>query len=197
MIHIFKVKWRGRPIRTFTSTSLKKEQPSIYSSCAGMRPGDTRRIGKNVAAHFLHPREMSIKARRKVCGPGLRGEARRKFIEEGMTYQEQAEVGKLLAVAETNAAVQRWRDEHPEEYATRIKHRKARAEAKRKEEGRIDYSKYYSPDKIAKAAGLTAPEVRKFLRKKNIGKRGGRYAFTKKEATRIARAAKRYYQQKG
>lgn len=45
----------------------------------------------------------------------------------------------------------------------------------------------------ATAADLTPVELRRFLRAKKIGKRGGRYYFTHAESAKIAKAAKKYY----
>jgi len=198
VIHVFKVKWAGKPVETFTGTKLKEKHPTIYTEVRMWEPGTKKRLGKRaIAVHRLHPREMSVKARRKVCGVGLRGEARRLFIEEGMTFTEQCQQGRLIAAAHTNAAVERWKKSHPEEYAVRTRRAKERSEKRREEKGGIDYSKFYSPDQIAKAAKVTPGEVRKFLRKKNVGKRGGRYAFKKHEAQKIVKALRRQVQQKG
>jgi hypothetical protein len=48
---------------------------------------------------------------------------------------------------------------------------------------------------VADLAKLRPVLVRRFLRLKNIGKRGGRYLFTKEEAEKVARAAKKYYRE--
>jgi hypothetical protein len=224
MIQIWKVKRPGKKVQTYTcgqgplhKNSLKRNEPELYALIKpggpqavsigekkkvqlqhrGKRPAFKGKKGWWVAVHWVHPREMSVSARKKVCGKGLMGEARRKFVEEGMTYAEQQHEAQPIVAARTAAAIQAYREDHPELYASRKRVQKERTEKRRKERGGIDYSQYYSPVHVAKAAKLTPAEVRKFLRKKKIGKRGGRYAFTKPEAQKIARAAKKYYAEEG
>lgn len=198
---IVKVKVPGKPIKSWTGTKIYKERPDLHRLIRdeGLKLGDKRKFNlgtkknpKWIGIHVVHPSEHSRAARQRLCPAGLRGKARETFIEEGLTFQEQRMAALPAVATAQKQSVERYRAAHPEEYASRTKARKERTVAKRKERGGIDYSKYYSPKHIAKAAGCSGLEVRKFLRKKNIGKRGGRYAFTKKEATRIVRALRKH-----
>ena len=200
MIRIYKIKTPGKPVKNWTGDRLHKERRDVFELARGMKPGDIRKFNRGtprnpqwMGIQYVHPSQMTEKARRKVVGRGLRGEARRLFIEEGLTLDEQTLAAQPWVAAQQLATMERWREKHPEEYERKTRERKKRAKEKRVKEGRIDYSKYYNPKHLAKASGLTPAEIRKFLRKKKVGKRGGRYAFTKKEALRIARAAKTHY----
>lgn len=209
MHRIIKVKEMGEPVQTMTTDKLKKTDPVLYGHTRGMKLGDKRLIKIReqgtvfkVGVHLLHPRELSPKGRKKICGPGLVGEARRRFIEEGITLQEQIEAAKLQTALHTAQVIQEYRDEHPEEYMSRNKRkeerRQKRLEQKAKEKGTrvVDIRQFVTPSQIAEEYDLTPLEVRKFLRAKNIGKRGGRYAFKRSEAARIGKAAVRYYEEK-
>lgn len=198
MINVYKTKFPNQPIKTWIDVKMAKEAPELYDLARYMKPGEKKIFKlrqRKVGIHFVHPREMTETARRKVVGRGLRGKARRLFIEEGMTFKEQLLAAQPEVAAHQIATIQRWRDAHPEEYARKTRERKERATKKREEKGGIDYSKFYNAKHISKSAGITPLEVRKFLRKKKVGKRGGRYAFTKKEALRIAKAARKHYAQ--
>lgn len=201
MKDIYKVKLPGKPVKLYTAKSLKEAMPTVFETVYRwplgtkklLRPRKTLRLG----VHKLHPRDMSPRARSKVCGPGLSGEARRLFIEEGLTFDEQRQRGQLQAIEHTARIVEEYKAAHPEEYAARDRRRALRAEARKDERAkktgrkRIDYTKLYSPTQIAEVLGVEPLEVRKFLRAKGVGKRGGRYAFKKSEAQKIIRAFRR------
>jgi hypothetical protein len=205
---IYKVKDPGEPVETFTAQKLAKEQPALHEQVRTMPLGSKRivklrenkRIYK-IGVHKLHPNELSPKARAKVCGPGLTGEARRLFIEEGLTLKEQQEAGRLQAEMELAQVIADYKAAHPLEYEAKERRKAARQEIRAEERAkktgrkRIDLTGLVTPKQLADRAELSPLEIRKFLRMKNIGKRGGRYAFQEKEAVRIIAAAKKHYQE--
>lgn len=135
----------------------------------------------------VHPERLSEKQRRKICPPGLGGEARRQFIEDGLTFSEQVHRAK-----ESNALRQaEWTKKERVKKTARRKANRERADYEEPEkEPRFEG---VSVKEVAKRADLRPVEVRKFLRAKKIGKRGGRYAFTDKEADKVVRAVKKHY----
>jgi hypothetical protein len=205
---IYKVKEPGEPVQTFTGRKLKKADPILFEQAKHLKRGQKRvlkirekRTTFRVGVHKLHPRELSVRARERVCGAGLRGEARRLFIEEGKTLEEQISEGRLRAELERAAAIREYYAEHPEEFqykqSRRLKRKAKRIKQKEESTGKkvIDISGLITPADIAEEAEVTPLDVRKFLRAKNIGKRGGRYAFTEKEAARIVRAVRKHYEE--
>lgn len=143
----------------------------------------------------VHPNRLSEKQRELICGSGLGGEARRQFIEEGLTFPEQVHRAKESeALRQAEWAIKE---------RAKKKERRNRNRANREKEGvvgkepaEVPTDAIYNAGHVAKLSGRSPGEIRKFLRSKKIGKRGGRYAFTKDEATKIARAAKKHYRGK-
>lgn len=209
MIQIYKVKEPGEPVQTYIGAKLKKLDRDVYELSKNLKLGEKRivRVRQRkdvfiVGVHKLHPRELTPRARRKICGAGLKGEARRRFIENGETLQEQCEAAKLQVAIHQTEVIRQYREDHPEQYMARERRqgirklaaKKRRAEAKG--EKYFDISNLLTPADLASVSGLSPLEIRKFLRLKNIPKRGGRYAFKKKEAKKIIRAARKYYRSK-
>lgn len=151
----------------------------------------------------MHPRQLNRASRQWIWDhelQGLTGEEDRKlFVEGGMSVREIFAIGQEKAQLASAELVAEYRREHPEEYERQQRRRLERRAARRRARGDtrpvIDISGMYTPAHIAKHTGRTPLEVRKFLRLKDIGKRGGRYAFKKAEAVKISRAVKKYYTQ--
>ena len=217
MKRVLRVKTR-RGERLITAAKLKDEDEQLYTHVSNLKPGNSIKLIKlkrgRVAplpdkskrkpvmiVRCVHPSEMSEAMRKKVCPRGLRGEARRMFIEEGIPMAEQRERAKLSTALHMQEVMEEYRRTHPVEFQRTLQRRElrkqARREKKEKETGKkqIDYSKYVSPADMAEEAELSPLEIRKFLRLKGIGKRGGRYAFKRKEADRIIRAAIKHYEE--
>lgn len=202
--HIWRVKLPGEPIVKMTRSQFKKKYPKLWPAFRTLKLGETRvlkvrrrrRKAARVGVQSLHPRELSIEARARICPWGLRGEVRRLFIEEGMTSEEyRARPEFQLSVDEyLRKSMEQYYEDHPEELEWKTKRRERKRKAENRElaaKGRppkIDYSKFISPNQIAKHLDVPPLEVRKFLRKHKVGKRGGRYAFTRKETRIILRA---------
>lgn len=135
---------------------------------------------------------LSEEQRERIAGMGEKGELRRQFVEEALTAKEQrhrAEEHTALMEAEWSRK-------------TRAKKRERRKlNAKRTDndvgptEETVPTDAIYGAGDVAKLAGLESSLIRRFLRSKGIGKRGGRYLFKKSEAEKIARAAKKHYKE--
>lgn len=146
-------------------------------------PADATRI------YRVHPNRLSEKQREKMVGPGEQGRYRAEFVEEGLTSEERkhrAQEQSALQMAEhakAERAVKKQRRQLN-------KGRRDFGEPAEEKEPRFEG---ISVKEIADRAELEPTEVRRFLRLKKIGKRGGRYAFTEKEAKKIVRAVVKYY----
>lgn len=138
----------------------------------------------------VHPNRLSEKQREKIAGLGERGKYRAEFVEDGMTTDERqhrAREHSALQMAEWN------HKSSIEKRKRRIANRKRKDYQPSESEQREPRFEGVEVKEIAKQADLEPVEVRKFLRAKKIGKRGGRYAFTEKEAAKVIRAVKKYY----
>lgn len=137
----------------------------------------------------VHPRRLSEKQRMLMAGGGERGKYLAEFIEEGMTGDERRER------ARNNASLQfaEWTRQESEDKRQKRDERRSRSDYEAPESDKPPRFKGVGAKEVAKLAELEPIEVRKFLRLKKIGKRGGRYAFTDEEASKIARAAKKHY----
>lgn len=199
---IFKLKLPGKKAFLIPSYRFKKQYPKLWKRFRDTPLGETKIIsaGKRtrarVGAKAIHPREMTPQARAKICPAGIRGQLRRAFIEDGITPKEfrtspQYTLNYQRAIART---LEEYYELHPEELGYKIKRREKRQQSinrelvKQGKPPKVDYSKLISPARIAKTLDVDPFEVRKFLRAKGVGKRGGRYAFKKEEAKKIIRA---------
>lgn len=205
--HIWKVKLPGKPVEKMAAFQFKERYPKLYPKFKSIKLGETRVLkvrrrrqkAARVGVQCMHPRELSPKARARICPWGLRGDMRRMFIEEGMTSQEyRARPEFMMEVNEhLRRVTEEYYEAHPEEQEYKLARRERKRKAVNKElaaQGRppkIDYSKFISPNQIAAHLGVPGLEVRKFLRKHKIGKRGGRYAFTKQETRKLLRVMRK------
>jgi hypothetical protein len=204
---IWRVKLPGQPVQTMASFQFKERYPRLYPKFRSVKLGETRilkvrlrrRKAVRIGVQALHPNQLSQKARARICPWGIRGEMRRMFIEEGVTPSEfRARPEFRLSVdAHMREVTEQYYKDHPEEQAYKLARRERKREAQNKQlakQGRpakIDYSKFINPGQIAKHLGVPPLEVRKFLRKHRIGKRGGRYAFTRKETRKLLRVMRK------
>lgn len=137
----------------------------------------------------VHPNKLSEKQREKMAGPGEGGKYRAEFVEEGLTSDERQmrarEVAALASADYTRKESAR-KKERREKNRQRADYQSSGEEKEPKFEG-------VGVKEIAEQADLEATLVRRFLRAKKIGKRGGRYAFTDKEARKVVRAVVKHY----
>lgn len=175
-----------------TSPALASKRRDLAAQVRekNLEPGQGYTRKNGVKIFRVHPNLLSRKQRKKLIGEGEKGKLREQFIEDGLTATEQRHRAK-----ETTAMV-------TAEWAKKTG--KVRKERRRLNEKRSDYETPESKEKeprfeglgvkdIAKAADLEPIDVRKFLRRKKIGKRGGRYAFTEAEAKKVTKAVKKHY----
>jgi hypothetical protein len=169
---------------------LWKKRPDLYKAIQAEKiPVDKGVTLLGARVFRVHPRRLSEKQRAQMAGGGERGKYLAEFVEEGMTGEER----RLRAREHSALEFAEWT-------------RKESAVKKERRDERRSRSDYVPPEKdkpprfeglgakdVAKLAGLEPTEIRKFLRVKKIGKRGGRYAFTQPEAEKISRAAKKHY----
>jgi len=149
-----------------------------------------KKLPKSATRVFrVHPRRLSEKQRKKMAGGGERGKYLAEFIEEGMTGEE-----RRLRARERSALIfSEWTRKESAEKREKREARRSRADYEPPESDKPQKFQGLGAKDVAKMAKLEPTEVRKFLRVKKIGKRGGRYAFTQAEAEKIARAAKKHY----
>lgn len=138
----------------------------------------------------VHPRRLSEKQRAKMAGLGERGKFLAEFVEEGMTGEER----RLRAREQSALQVAEWTKKESVQKREQRDVRRSRADYEAPGDGdKPQRFQGLGAKDVAKLAGLEPTEIRKFLRIKKIGKRGGRYAFTQAEAEKIARVAKKHY----
>lgn len=138
-------------------------------------PKDSTRV------YRVHPNRLSEKQREKMAGPGEGGRYRAEFVEEGLTSEERKHRAQEVAALRSAE----WsRKEHAKRKSRRGETSAASA---------INPSATMGVKETAQKAGIEPVELRRFLRLKKIGKRGGRYYFTPREAEKIAKAARKYY----
>jgi len=158
-----------------TSPALQQKRRDLYEKVreANLQPDQAARVrSAKLTIKRIRPSQLSQEQREGLCPPGLVGEARRLFIEEGMTLndqQVQAQMHSTLRKIETRQAAQA--QEPVDEDAPRfgVRH-------------------------LVKATKLSPRVIRQFLRDKGIGRRDGNYLFTKAEAEKIGRAINKYYE---
>lgn len=137
----------------------------------------------------VHPNRLTEKQREMMAGDGERGKYRAEFIEEGMTGKERRE----RAREQSAFLYRKWTSEESAKKREQRDERRSRSDYDAPESnGKPRFVGLGAKD-VAKLAGLEPGEIRKFLRLKKIGKRGGRYAFTEREAKKVAKAAKKHY----
>jgi len=163
---------------------------------------------KGTKIYRIDPRKLSKEQRRELVGKFEPRDLRKEFIKRGTcdaTYQQGDQVqgaiepgrrsgtGTLLQSVSPDGVinVQWWTGAIgtlPVNWAATEIERTAITQ-------REDRPKFsgVGVKETAKAAGVSPVELRRFLRAKKIGKRGGRYYFTHKESAKIAKAAKKYY----
>jgi hypothetical protein len=150
----------------------------------------TRKLPKTATRIFrVHPRRLSEKQRTKMAGLGEKGKFLAEFIEEGLTGDERRDKAR----AQSALLFAEWTRKESEVKRQKREERRSRSDYVAPENGKPARFQGLGAKDVAKLADLQPTEIRKFLRIKKIGKRGGRYAFTQAEAEKIARVARKYY----
>ena len=163
----------GRGTLVATSPALQAKRRDLYEKVrtAALQPNQTARVrSAKLTVQRITPGQLSQEQREILCPPGLVGEARRLFIEEGMTLKDQrlqAQMQSTLRRIETRQVAHGLSQEQ-------------------------DVPRF-GVRHLAKATKLKPRAIRLFLKDKGIGKRGEDYLFTKAEAEKIGRAINKHY----
>lgn len=137
----------------------------------------------------VHPMRLSENQRAKMAGLGEKGKFLAEFVEEGLTGDERREKARANASLE----FAEWTRKESVVKREQRDARRSRSDYVAPDSGKPPRFQGLGAKDVAKLADLEPTEIRKFLRIKKIGKRGGRYAFTQAEAEKIARVAKKHY----
>ena len=164
---------RGTLIATAPALQHKRRDLHAKIREANLQPDQVAKVrSANLTVQRIRPSQLSEAQREGLCPPGLVGEARRLFIEDGMTLKDQ----RLQAQMQST-----------------LRRIETRQEGQAREPVEEDAARF-GVRHLAKATKLKPRAVRLFLKDKGIGRRDGNYLFTKAEAEKIGRAINKHYE---